>query len=484
MCWKSNGTLQTARRALALGLLLGVVQQGARLAQAEEPLRVGLAAIDITPDVQGPRPVWMAGQENNRRAQGVRAPLFARALVLVDGPRRVALTAVDLIGLPYTSVQKVRAALPGYVHLLVASTHNHEGPDVIGIWGPKESESGVDPEYLTRVEGALVEAIGRAEQAAQPAQAHYGTASDVELLGDYRLPHIFDPVLRAIRFTSPADGSAVGLLVQWNSHPVEPDGNHDLTPDFMGATVRALEARYHCPVIYFSGAVGGLMGTPGLKFLTGERRERVKNVYDFIEVYGQAVADLATQACDAAMPCRLTPVAAFSRPIAVPMTNRGYRLARAAGVLPRPAYAWTGNFDQLGEPLAPTQLDAEQAVESEVAYLRLGELHVAAIPGELYPELVYGEIPPTPVAGVDFPEAPPEGCVMKLLPGEKTLLLGLANDELGYIIPRRQWDEAPPYAYDRDSPQYGERNSLGPDTARTLLEALARRVEEAAAQAP
>ena len=45
------------------------------------------------------------------------------------------------------------------------------------------------------------------------------------------------------------------------------------------------------------------------------------------------------------------------------------------------------------------------------------------------------------------------------------MLFGLANDEIGYIIPRRQWDQNPPFAYGRDSSQYGEMNSCGPETA-------------------
>ncbi|MCH7571064.1 MAG: hypothetical protein IH919_10955, partial [Deltaproteobacteria bacterium] len=52
-------------------------------------------------------------------------------------------------------------------------------------------------------------------------------------------------------------------------------------------------------------------------------------------------------------------------------------------------------------------------------------------------------------------------------------LIGLANDEVGYIVPKRQWDEKPPYCYGRDGAQYGEGNSVGPETARILTEALA-----------
>ena len=52
------------------------------------------------------------------------------------------------------------------------------------------------------------------------------------------------------------------------------------------------------------------------------------------------------------------------------------------------------------------------------------------------------------------------------------MLIGLANDELGYIIPKRQWDEKAPFCYGRTSAQYGEINSLGPETAPLLCAAF------------
>jgi hypothetical protein len=51
-------------------------------------------------------------------------------------------------------------------------------------------------------------------------------------------------------------------------------------------------------------------------------------------------------------------------------------------------------------------------------------------------------------------------------------LICLANDELGYIIPKSEWDSAPPWSYGRDEPQYGEKNSAGPETAPILMRAL------------
>jgi hypothetical protein len=113
-----------------------------------------------------------------------------------------------------------------------------------------------------------------------------------------------------------------------------------------------------------------------------------------------------------------------------------------------------------------------------VAYLRLGELHIAAIPGELYPECVYGKYQDPPEPGADYFDALLEPSIASILPSDKILVLGLANDEVGYIVPKRQWDVKPPYAYDRKSAQYGERNSVGPETAGLLLGALADRVSD------
>ena len=107
------------------------------------------------------------------------------------------------------------------------------------------------------------------------------------------------------------------------------------------------------------------------------------------------------------------------------------------------------------------------------------------IPGELYPELVSGDIPDPPVPNVDFPEAPLEPHATALMGDAPWILCGLANDEIGYIIPKRQWDSAPPYAYGRSTPQYGEINSCSPEVAPIVMETLAqlcRQAEEVARQ--
>jgi hypothetical protein len=405
-------------------------------------------------------------------------------MVLRDGTNKVALVAVDSIGLPRTAVERIRAELGGFSYVLVASTHSHATPDVIGIWGPSEGVSGVNAAYLRQVEQGAVEAARKADAAAAPAKAEYATAEDESLLGDFRLPKVYDGVMRLLRISRASDSSPLGIVVQWNSHGIEPRDNHKVTRDFMGVVVDTLEKRHHCPAIYFQGAIGGLMGTPDGKFLTKPDGAPVQHAFDVIQVAGEAIASLADRALQTAEPISLAPLQVYAKPIYVPLANEGFRAARAAGVLDRSAYLWTGNRETRGEPVADGKSDPNEALETEVAYLRLGELEVAAIPGELYPEMVYGKYQDPVDPGADFTDAPLEKPIGQILTGEKIMVLGLANDEVGYIVPKRQWDVVAPFCYGRTSAQYGERNSVGPDTAAHLMDALADRVNEAAANSP
>jgi Neutral/alkaline non-lysosomal ceramidase, N-terminal len=468
---------------LAVMVLVGLVFLTRPMAFAAEPktVQVGFGETDITPDVNGKQPVWLAGYGMGRRATGVHDPLMARCLVLGDGGEKIAMVSVDLIGLQYPVVKEIRQGLGDFKYVLVSSTHNHEGPDVIGIWGRGPFSRGVDDRYVASVVSKVVELVKKTAENLAPASAAYGTANDETLVGDSRKPVAKDGVLRVIRFTRAGGTEPVGLWVQWNSHPESMGSRNTLvTADFPHATVAKLKDEHKCPVLYMSGAVGGLMAPPDGIIKNGQGKFLDEGDFEYCRLYGEAVADLATKASAAAEPIELTPLIVSAKPIAIPVTNVLYRLARVARILRREGRIWEGDFQKLGEIATEDTVDKPTAVESEVAYLRLGDLHVAGIPGELYPELIYGKFQEPAEPNADFPDAPLEPTVVSILPGKKWMLLGLANDEIGYIIPRRQWDSAPPYAYGRETSQYGEINSCSPDVAPIIMQALQLRVQDVA----
>lgn len=468
----------TSLLLIAIGLMMVPI-----VSLRAAPIGVGFGEADITPDVKGKTPVWVAGYGTNRRAVDIHDPLHVRAVVFRDGDNKIAMACADVVGLEYPTVKEIREKLPDFKYVMVSASHNHEGPDTIGIWGTG-IKSGVDPAYMTMLVERTVEAIRQAEAAAVPAKAYYGAAEDEKLLRDSREPYIFDPILRALRFERADNGKLIGVLVQWNCHPETMGGdNKIITADFPGVTVDELKKKYHCPVAYFTGPVGGLMAPPRdtLKNDAGEQLK--EGDFAFCQRYGELVAQLAAKAIDSAAPLSLAGFSVSSKPIAVPLENQLYQAARMLGVIKRNGRIWTGDPETLGEPITPknsSKAKGANAAETEVAYIRLGELHVACIPGEIYPESVYGKIQDPVDSGADFPDAPAEPSILQSLPGPKVLVIGLANDELGYIVPKRQWDRTAPFAYGRTQDQYGEENSVGSEAAPIIYGALAKRVQEAA----
>ena len=52
------------------------------------------------------------------------------------------------------------------------------------------------------------------------------------------------------------------------------------------------------------------------------------------------------------------------------------------------------------------------------------------------------------------------------------VVIGMANDMLGYIIPKAHWDAWPPFTTDDNTAPYGELISAGPKTAAQILAAF------------
>jgi len=442
-----------------------------------QTLSAGFGSADVTPELRDDKPVWLAGYGHGRRATGVHDPLTARAVVLDDGANRIAIVGVDSVGLQLATVRRIRERLPNFHYVLVASTHDHEAPDVIGIWGATPLQNGVDPEYLDLVVERTVKAVRAAEGKLSPAAAKYGTVREPRLLRDSRLPKVLDDVLRVVVIESTGGNSAkpLGLIVQWNCHP-EALGSRNtaLTADFVASAVAELERRYACPVVYVSGALGGLLAPPGGLYRDAAGKPVPGSTFEYAELYGRDVAAAAARAVDAASPLQLAPIMAITEQIYVPVENPIYQMAQTLGVLRRECFLWTGDPRRRGKVPEGDERKRSAALETEVGVLRLGELSVACLPGELYPELVYGQVQNPVDPGADFPDAAVETPVTKSLPQERLLIVGLANDEIGYLIPKRQWDQRPPFCYGRRDAQYGEINSCSCDAAMIVLESLRR----------
>jgi len=228
-----------------------------------------------------------------------------------------------------------------------------------------------------------------------------------------------------------------------------------------------LQAKYKCPVAYFTGTVGGLMTNLGLPLKDDKGNELKDGTFEKTEKYGVEVGKLAEKAVAAGKAATLVPFTVRTRALLVPVDNNLYKLAWGMGVLDRTMYVWDGN--PTPKEFVPAKDPGKTiGIKTEVGHLTLGELDVACIPGEIYPELVLDKIQDPADKGADFPDAPKEPAVYPHMTGKFKMIVGLANDEIGYIIPKRQWDEKKPFCYGLTKAQYGEINSCGPDVAAVL----------------
>ncbi len=419
-------------------------------------------------------PVWLAGFQNRRPAQGVHDPLWARTMVLDDGTTRIGLIALDAIGFMSDDIIDIRKSLDESLnldYLIITSTHTHEAPDLLGLWGGSEYKSGVDPDYLALVKAACLRSVEEATAALRPARIRLGHNPDgaTHLVEDSRLPAVTDPGLRLLQAIDAEADTTLGTLVQWSNHPETLwSKNLLITSDFphyvregieRGVMVGDSLARPGLGgiCIYVNGAIGGLMTTSpsfGIPALAGDTTYQEPS-YAKAAAQGYALAQLGLQALADTVSTLVVEQEAIrlrAKSLELPLDNPLYRLAAILGVIDRGTPSW-------------------MHVRSEVAAWRLGPATFLHQPGELYPEILNGGVERAPGGDFDMDpvETPP---LRELMPGQFTFTVGLSNDMIGYIIPRSEWDEEPPFLYGADSSPYGEINSVGPDTGPLLYQAM------------
>ena len=258
-------------------------------------------------------------------------------------------------------------------------------------------------------------------------------------------------MLGAVQFIKPGTGTTIATLVSWGNHP-EAMGSKNplLSADFVHYWREGVEKGLPEPngtpglggmCLFFQGSVGGLMTPLGLDVpdrdgVTIHTENGLGKTRALGENLALRTVNLLT---NKATPMPNHRLALVAKTIFVPITGT-YKYPIMLGIIHPGWYHGT----------AKTEIDA----------LRFGDIEILTIPGEIYPEIVDGGIESP--EGADFPgdpiEAPP---IRPQMTGDLNLVVGLANDEIGYILPKTQWDTKAPYTYGKDSAPYGEINSGG-----------------------
>lgn len=416
-------------------------------------------------------------------AQGVHDLVWARAIALTCGDRTLGLVSVDTVGLFRGFVLDVRAAAPAeYDHVVVASTHTHGSFDTMGLWGAHLLSDGKDPRAMARIHDRILDALRDALADREPvtsvqvasARTRDAIPTTGTLQTDIRDPFVIDDKVVAARLLAPS-GATVATLVNWAPHPETLAGtNGNLSGDYAHYLREAIETRDGGTAVFFSGAVGGMMTTLGARPKYPDGSFVPDHSFEKARVIGEAAAELVATALDSAPVLAVDGVDLAARAFNVPLDNPFLAALNSLGVLDHETAVGPFLVHSTGEPgvVVPAPF---LRVEVNVVALEGPDgklLQMLTLPGEMLPEVPYGnplrhDLQVTPETCFAFnpdkllfnggrngklnpatgsaepgfervqasrPEWPKEPAFATMATARETMLLGLANDELGYMV--------------------------------------------------
>jgi len=430
------------RRAGVLSVVVAVVcaiaAQGA-VAKAPATFCVGAAREDVTPSDLTNFYNGGYGIGPQHPAQSVIRHIFFRTIAISDcHGHQAVIGALDSQGYSVAYQQ----GSPGYGagfrdiendiqaklgipadHIILQATHDHNGPDEIGVWG------GVPATYFQFVKAQMEAGITSAVQNEQPAQLRVGTADMTGFSGTFgsntddtntgdNQDYPMDQQLRVLQAVVPGTSQVIATLVNYSTHATVYGPRNAVLPDWPGSTATYLEnteqgipssLTYGYPgsvAIVTVGAMGHTWpaGTPRYTDPTVDPAPSTDN--GPADIYGNAVARAAMSAAADGTFLTSHRVSGTERKIYVTNTNP---VLLAAGAEPSNATPLGGY--KIGRSLTPPW-GAGDVFISPVTALRIGNIPFFAVPGEPYPSIKFS--------------------LNRDVRAPVSFIFGLAQDQLGY----------------------------------------------------
>jgi len=455
--------------------------------------------------------VWLFG--GGRAALGVETDVEARAIAFRQGDSTIVVLAVDSVGMLMPDMDKIRAmpqlAALSIDHIVISSTHAHNAPDTVGLWGPTATSTGRQKFVLERMYSQSADAIVEAVATLVPAQL---TIASTKLINDQsnpmsrtddfnkdiRDPVIFDPTLTIARFTKVGQPTqTIATLVNWADHPELAnfsDGPTKITAHYVHYLRERIEqgvlmtqSKYAATdlpgiggvTVFVQGALGGQIGSIRGTHPPGPDGMPLTVVgHPMEEAIGTNAAALALTALAASgesvsdLPLGFKTASFHGR-----IENTFLQVAFLVGLLGTEA-------ETMGvlvgyNPDDPIDAGNYPWIRLRASFLQVGPLGLVTGPGELHPELWVGGYDGSWTWGwplfdatkpnlPKFDEAPAPPYMRDLVlahTGVKyPICVGLAENYIGYIVPAYNYvlDPSDPYIVEAEGDHYEEVYSLSP----------------------
>ena len=425
---------------------LGLAWLSLQYLSAAAAVRVGVAAVEITP----PMGIPMAGYYHERGADGVLDPLFSKAMIIESNSERVALVVLDLISvtravtdLAREEITKASGIKPD--HVMISATHAHTGPELADR--KRASENGAQKQlvidYTRALPGRIAESVRLANERLGPGRLStaIGRCEGLAFNRRYYMrdgtvgwnpgrlnPNIVmpagptDPEVAILYVEKPdatAPSQSIATYVNFAMHP-DTTGGSQISADWPGALSRVLGA-YH-GTNHFTLVANGTCGNlnhldVSWKWPNGGPGEQNR--------IGTILGAAVFQAYKGLKPVELGPLRARSERVelASPETTPE-QVSEAQRTLESTRDDRGGNFMKLVRAHRVLDIAGRKGEPQrvEVQVIALGkELAWVGLPGEVFVELGLA--------------------IKKRSPYHQTFVVELANENLGYIPDRRSFAE-------------------------------------------
>jgi neutral ceramidase len=362
---------------VALALLVASVAGAAGL-------RAGAAAVDI----QVPEGAITCGYGDRAQSPhvGVHDPVGAHALVLDDGAAKTAIVGVDVLGIGpemrEAVVKGIAATGIASDHLLLAATHTHSGPGHLYPIPMLEPFFGkFRQDVLDAVTSAITQAIVTADSQLRPAAL--GAAEGSIPNASHNRRHdggLVDETMSVLRVDG-TDGKPIAVVVNFAAHPTVVGGQPVLiTADYPRGLYDRITTDPGAIPIFLNGAQGDQS--------PGNPTNAAGDDYARAKALGEALAAKAVEI----------------RSGIKPEANVAIKIAYEDVALPKPTL-----------PLLPKSTAPFMSMAFDNALL-------VAVPGECISEIgraIKAELRKS---------------------GKTPFFIGLANDQLGYILTEAEYD--------------------------------------------
>jgi hypothetical protein len=343
-------------------------------------------------------------------SSGTHDAIRSKAMVLVQGDKKLLFVSVDIAGLTAEMYEDLLARLEpvGFRRdeVFAAATHTHSGPGTLSkrwLWQLLAGDR-FQPKIYGWVLDGIVQSVKDAQASAQPGQL-FAVSFPAQGLQRNRRHREgwFDPTANLLLARS-RSGAWLGAMVNFAVHGTALNAhNLELSADLPGGIERALQEQLHAPVLFINGAEGDV--SPAEGGMQG------------IEKLSRSFAQQAMIALPQARPI------APSWTMQSSTVELGDPAVTLGACLPESVHRHIGNWIVLG-------LGESVPHAITLSYLRLGQLRMLAWPGE-----------PTTTLGFDLKRAAPGAWV-----------LGLTNGYQGYFTSLGEFAEG---RYEACSSLYG-----------------------------